>query len=141
MNRRDFVLGLSCATVALVVGVSCKKEARCKNCGMKIDPTSAWRSELIGEDGSVTSFDTPRCAFQSWRSGKTAAKTIRVQEYYDRQTRDGADVRFVIGGDVVGPMGPDLVPIDPPRASKFIQDHGAERALRVDEITLQVLAK
>ena len=55
-------------------------------------------------------------------------------------SRDGNDVRFVIGGDVVGPMGPDLVPVDPPRASKFIQDHGADRALRLDEVTTQVLA-
>ncbi len=37
-------------------------------------------------------------------------------------------------------MGPDLVPVDPPRTSKFIQDHGAERALKLDEVTPQVLA-
>jgi copper chaperone NosL len=63
-----------------------------------------------------------------------------VQEYYDRQMRDGNDVRFVIGGDVVGPMGPDIVPVDPPRSSKFIQDHGADRALRLEEVTSQILS-
>jgi copper chaperone NosL len=63
-----------------------------------------------------------------------------VQEYYDRQTRDGSELRFVIGGDVVGPMGPDLVPVDPARSSKFIQDHGADRALKLEEITPEVLA-
>jgi hypothetical protein len=107
---------------------------------MRIDPTSAWRAELVGEDGHVTAFDTPRCALTSWRSGTTPAKTLRVQEYYDRQLRDGNDVRFVIGGDVVGPMGPDIVPVDPPRASKFIQDHSADRALRLDEVTPQILS-
>jgi copper chaperone NosL len=140
MKRRQFVLGLSLSMLALVSASACKKDARCKHCGMRIDPTSAWRADLVGEDGKVTSFDTPRCALQSWRSGTTLAKTIRVHEYYDRQTRDGNDLRFVIGGDVVGPMGPDLVPVDPPRSSKFIQDHGADRALRLDEVTTQVLS-
>lgn len=139
MKRRDFVLGAGC--VALFgSAVACRKDARCKHCGMRVDPASGWRAELVGDDGKVTTFDTPRCALQSWRAGTTPAKSIRVQEYYDRQTRDGNDVRFVIGGDVVGPMGPDLVPVDPPRASKFIQDHGADRALRLDEVTTQVLA-
>jgi hypothetical protein len=30
--------------------------------------------------------------------------------------------------------------VDPPRASKFIQDHAADRALRLDEVTSAVLA-
>ena len=143
MKRRDFVLGVASVAGATCFGsaaVACKKDARCKNCGMRIDPSSGWRSELVAEDGKVTTFDTPRCALQSWRSGTTPAKSIRVQEYYDRQTRDGNEVRFAIGGDVVGPMGPDLVPVDPPRASKFIQDHGAERALKLDEVTTEILA-
>ena len=142
MNRRQFVLVLSSSLVlasASALG-GCKKAERCKHCGMKIDPTSAWRTDLVGDDGKLTAFDTPRCALTSWRSGATPARSIRVQEYYDRQPRDGNDVRFVIGGDVLGPMGPDLVPVDPPRVSKFIQDHAADRALRLDEVTTQVLA-
>jgi copper chaperone NosL len=145
MKRREFVLALSCSVLALgslTTASGCtKKEARCKHCGMRIDPGSAWRAELVGDDGSVAAvFDTPRCALTSWRTGKTPAKSIRVQEYYDRKTRDGNDVRFVIGGDVVGPMGADLVPVDPPRSSKFIQDHAADRALLLDEVTPQVLS-
>ena len=139
MNRRTLLLGLGVALVTSAATSACKKESRCKNCGMRIDPASAWRAELISDDGKVTAFDTPRCALQSWRSGSTPAKSLRVQEYYDRQTRDGADVRFVQGGDVVGPMGPDFVPVDPARVTKFIQDHGADRAFKLDEITPQVL--
>jgi copper chaperone NosL len=142
MRRRDFVISACGAAFALLFAAACKSktEARCKHCGMRIDPASPWRTELVGNDGTVIAFDTPRCALQSWRAGTTPAKTIRVQEYYDRQTRDGADVRFIVGGDVLGPMGPDLVPVDPPRASKFIQDHSADRALRLDEVTPQVLS-
>src|SRR5215213_7744510 len=115
MKRRAFLVALG------LVALACKKEQRCSHCGMRIDPASAWRTELVSEGGAITSFDTPRCGLTSWRSGKTAAKTIRVQEYYERRWREGTEVRFMIGGDVVGPMGPDLVPVEPSRATKFIQ--------------------
>jgi hypothetical protein len=138
-SRRGFLLASLAIMVALGASTACKKEARCKNCGMRIEAQSAWRAELVGDDGSLTSFDTPRCALQSWRSGKTPAKSVRVLDYYDRKPLDGSAVRFVVGGDVVGPMGPDLVPVDPARVGKFLQDHGAERALRVEEVTLEVI--
>ena len=38
-------------------------------------------------------------------------------------------------------MGPDLVPVDPARVTKFIQDHGAARGLKPDEIDVAVLDK
>jgi len=138
MNRRSFLAASLVLALALASG--CKQEERCRNCGMKIDHTSAWRAELIGDDGKPISFDSPRCALTSWRGGKSSGKALRVQEYYDRTFRDAKDVRFVVGGDVAGPMGPDLVPVDPARVTKFIQDHGADRALRLDEITPAVLS-
>lgn len=135
MRRRAFLVG-SLAAFA----VACKKpDPRCKHCGMKIDPTSAWRADLVANDGTLVPFDTPRCALTSWRSGKTQAKDLRVQEYYDRVWRDSAEVRFVLGGDVLGPMGPDLVPVDGQRSAKFVQDHGADRAISIDQVTLDVL--
>lgn len=129
-SRRAVVLG----SLVSLAFVACKKEPRCKRCGMKLDPKSAWRTDLVGDDGTVTSFDTPRCALTSWREGQTKAKSIRVQEYYDHVTKDGTEVRFMLGGDVVGPMGPDFVPVDAARAAKFIQDHGAEKALTLEEV-------
>ena len=139
MLRRDFLL----LATALFATAACKSkpaEQRCKHCGMKVDPSSAWRSDLVAADGSTSSFDTPRCALTSWRSGKSEAASLRVQEYYERTWRNAEELRFIIGGDVIGPMGPDLVPVEPSRATKFIQDHGADRALRLDEITTDVLA-
>jgi hypothetical protein len=132
MLRRSFVAGA-------VLLVACKKESRCKQCGMRIDPSSPWRTELVADDGTVTSFDTPRCAFTSWRRGATPAKTLRAQDYYERRWARAEELRFVVGGDVPGPMGPDLVPVEPARALKFVQDHGADRAYLADEITMAVL--
>jgi nitrous oxide reductase accessory protein NosL len=140
VNRRSFLAGALGLFAIAAAPAACKKEERCMNCGMKIDRASAWRAELVAADGSVAQFDSPRCALTAWRGGKVQGKTLRVQEYYDRRFRDAAELRFVIGGDVSGPMGPDLVPVDPSRALKFIQDHGADRAVALGEITPDVLA-
>jgi len=130
IDRRGFLVG-----IALLA--ACKREERCKHCGMKIDKTSAWYTE-VGDDH----FDTPRCAFTYVRAHKMSGVAVRVREYYDASgpLRDGSTLRFIAGGDVVGPMGPDLVPVEPSRASKFIQDHGADHAYTLDEITPEVLA-
>lgn len=140
MLRRDFILAVMTSAVVVACKGKAGEERRCKHCGMKIEPASAWRADLVASDGTITSFDTPRCALTSWRSGTSKAAALRAQEYYERAWRDAGELRFVIGGDVVGPMGPDLVPVDPSRATKFIQDHGGDRALRVEEITADVLA-
>lgn len=137
--RRRQLLAL--ALGALVVSACKKTEARCKNCGMKIDPASSWTTELVLSDGSTARFDTPRCALVSWRSGKSQATGLRAQDYYDRRWRSGAELRFVAGGDVLGPMGPDFVPVDPAQAAKFVRDHGAAGAYTLDELTLEVVTK
>lgn len=133
--RRSFLVGA-------VLLAACKREERCKTCGMKIDRASVWRSELVAADGKVTQFDTPRCALYGWRKEKLPAVSMRVREYYDASgpLRDARELRFVVGGDVVGPMGPDFVPVEPARVTKFIQDHGAEKAFALDEITAEVIS-
>lgn len=111
---------------------------------MKVDRANAWTTEVLLNDGATVFCDTPRCALTAWRVTKTLfANGIRVREYYDAKgpMRDGKDLRFVVGGDVHGPMGPDFVPVEPSRVSKFIQDHGADRAYTLDEISPEVLLK
>lgn len=105
---------------------------------MKIDPASAWRAELV-DAAKVTSFDTPRCALLAWRTGKASAQSIRLQEFYDRAWRDGTELRFALGSDVIGPMGADAVPLDPSRAAKFAADHAAARIVTLDALTRALL--
>jgi hypothetical protein len=122
-------------TLALaLVLVACKPAgARCAHCGMKIDPASPFVAQLDDKQ-----FDTPRCALTEWlASGKRG--TVRVQDYYDRASHPASDVRFVTGSDVVGPMGPDLVPVDAARVAKFEKDHGGTRALALADIDEKAL--
>ena len=126
----------ACA-LALTLAVGCKKsEPRCERCGMKLDPQSAWNAELVLPSGETKKYDTPRCALQA-RTGLEGA--VRVQEFYGKAWSDGKQVRFVPGSDVLGPMGPDIVPVDPARAGKFVADHGGGPALPLEAVTPAVI--
>jgi nitrous oxide reductase accessory protein NosL len=134
--RRSFVL----AVAASFAAVACQRDgrARCATCGMPIDPASPWRADLV-TDGAPVAFDTPRCALLAWRTGRVAARALRVQEFYERAWRDAGELRFVAGSDVVGPMGADLVPVDPARTTKFLSDHHGARAYELSSVTSDVL--
>ncbi len=126
-NRRA-VLGLALGLA--VAGAACKgkDEARCAHCGMKIAPDSPWKTEVVGA-GKVAVYDTPRCAL--FDAVGTASK-VRVQEFYDRNWLDASEVRFVRGSDVLGPMGPDLVPVNAAHVAKFTKDHGGTAVAYAD---------
>jgi hypothetical protein len=106
---------------------------------MPLDPKSPWNAELVRADGTKALFDSPRCALLCWRTGQVDAKEIRVQEYYDRAWRSGSDVVFVASSDVAGPMGADVIPVDPERARAFVREHTGTRPLTLPEVTLELL--
>ncbi len=125
--RRHF-LALS---VAVALLPACGKGGeRCGTCGMKVDPASAFRA-TVASGSRLQPFDTNRCALTALRAG---GGKLTVQEFYSRAPVDGAAVRYVIGSDVLGPMGPDLIAVDPAKVDKFARDHGSARALTLGEI-------
>jgi hypothetical protein len=89
---------------------------------MKIDPASAWIS-YVEIDGKELAFDTPRCALTAWRKAGARAGAARFREYYSQELKRAEDLRFVAGSDVVGPMGPELVPVAVETAPRFARDH------------------
>jgi nitrous oxide reductase accessory protein NosL len=47
---------------------------------------------------------------------------------------------YVIGSDVLGPMGHELIPLENQAdAEEFLHDHGGTRILRFKEVTLPLL--
>jgi nitrous oxide reductase accessory protein NosL len=134
------LLRAALATGALALGLmsaSCKRtEDRCSYCGMKVKPDSAWR---VVDKTNQRSFDTPRCAFGAKLEGKEKVGALELVDYYDREARPSVDLVYVAGSDVIGPMGPDLVPVKPAMVDKFTKDHGKKAVYREAEITPAVL--
>jgi copper chaperone NosL len=112
---------------------------RCALCGMTVDASSGWRAGARASNGDALSFDTPKCLFR-YRDERGAMREPWVIEYYSQARRSADDLFFVIGADVQGPMGRDLVPIaGRENAERFAHDHGG-RVLAHDEVTREVVS-
>lgn len=142
MALKTSAIPLALALTFTLGGLHCKKNEtpRCGRCGMVVDPKSAFQAELLMPDtGGRLAFDSPKCALKH-RATRKVRTTLRVQEYYSRNWIDGSEVRFVIGSDVIGPMGKDFIGVSPSQTEKFVKDHGGDKTLTLAEIDDTVLA-
>jgi len=133
-------LGLLICAGALFVGCNPKGE-RCRKCGMLVDEAPRWIAGLTNSTGHQERFCCERCMFAHWRSTEGApTRDAWVTEYYTQQRMPVGEVLFVMGSDVIGPMGKALVPIaGRAAAEQFMKDHHGSGILSADEITLEVL--
>jgi nitrous oxide reductase accessory protein NosL len=108
--------------------------ARCGNCGMTVAPTSPWRAGLVAPDGAEALFDAPKCMIE-WLRAHPGSRDAWAIDYYSAERRPAESLFFVLGSDVQGPMGRDLVPIaGRDRAERFARDHHGTRVLAWSEI-------
>jgi len=112
---------------------------RCAKCGMDVESAPRWIAGLTLEDGTDQRFCSPRCLF-AWRIQTGAEGSPWVTEYYSQQRMPAAELHFVVGSDVIGPMGSALVPVAGLKAAEqFRHDHDGERVVELSEITLELL--
>ena len=121
---------------------------RCPVCGMFTAPFPDSVSQIIFRDGSYLTFDGPKDLFRYFLSParylpQEASKEIKavfVKDYYSLTPIDARSAWFVIGSDVFGPMGKELIPFARQEdASGFLQDHHGRAVLGFGEITAEVL--
>ena len=68
------------------------------------------------------------------------ANSLWVTDYYTTKLIDGKKVLYVVGSDVLGPMGRELVPHKSEKAARnFEKDHGGKKVLGFQEIDLGLL--
>ena len=121
---------------------------RCPVCGMFVMPYPEWIAQVRLRDGSTVFFDGCKDLFRYLLlnnrhrpegSGKGVA-AIFVTNYYDGETIAARNAYFVVGSDVMGPMGPELVPHRSyGAAADFVKDHHGLAILRFDDINEGVI--
>ena len=126
------------------------KKAKCPVCGMFVYKYPDWVGEVFFQDGSVAFFDGAKDLFKyyfnlkKYNPNKTQKDiaVIYVTEYYDLKLMDARKAFFVIGSDVYGPMGRELIPfLTKEDAEEFKRDHKGTRILVFQEITPAVIRK
>ncbi len=68
-------------------------------------------------------------------------QAMGVTDYYATARIDALAASYVVGSDVLGPMGHELVPHDgDEQAREFLADHKGRRVLRFAEVSASLLA-
>lgn len=120
------------------------KEDRCPVCGMFVAPYADWVAEIVFADSTSYFFDGVKDLAKFYfniekyvpRKTDKNIEAIRVTEYYGLQRIDARTALYVIGSDVYGPMGKELIPLAGREdAEVFLKDHKGRRILRFEDIT------
>jgi nitrous oxide reductase accessory protein NosL len=121
---------------------------RCPVCGMFAAKYPDWIAEVLFADGSYAVFDGPKDMFKyladlkQYAPGK-AQKDIRavvVNDYYAVNPINAREAYFVVGSDVLGPMGRELIPFEREQdARAFMKDHHGKKVLSFEAITPDVM--
>lgn len=123
-------------------------EDACPVCGMFVAPHAEWSAQVVFADGSAVFFDGCKDLFgyllardrflPDRRAEEIAA--VFVTSYYELEPVAAADAWYVLGSDVYGPMGSELVPHGTrDEAEEFLRDHHGSRIVGFDEVTADLL--
>ena len=116
--------------------------AKCPVCGMFVSKYPKWAAKLSFSGGHEHYFDGAKDFFKYYFSPKRYGGThgqpteLIVTDYYTLKAIDAKKAWYVIGSDVYGPMGHELIPFERKSdAQGFMHDHHGKRLLRFEEIT------
>jgi nitrous oxide reductase accessory protein NosL len=158
ISRRVVLQTLAAAAAAISTGQSAHAKPvklpapgprdTCPVCGMFVAPYPYWVATVLWRDGKAVHFDGAKDFFKylqdlkKYEPGRAMAdlQAMGVTDYYATGRIDAAAAFYVIGSDVLGPMGHELVPHDTEaEAKEFMADHSGKRVLRFREVTQAML--
>ncbi|OGW25963.1 MAG: nitrous oxide reductase accessory protein NosL [Nitrospirae bacterium GWC2_42_7] len=128
--------------------VKVKESDKCKVCGMFVSKYTNWIAQIIFNDGSYAVFDGPKDMFRYYLNlskynpskKQTDISAVFVTEYYSAKIMEANNLFFVLGSDVLGPMGYELIPVaSEQNAKEFLKDHNGKKILKFEQITLEAL--
>jgi nitrous oxide reductase accessory protein NosL len=121
---------------------------KCPVCGMFVNKYPDWVVSITFKDSTTLFFDGAKDFFsyylniQKYPAARNQASisVVTVKDYYTLKPVDARKASFVLGGDVYGPMGKELVPFEKPAdAQAFLKDHKGKKILRFVDVTPALL--
>ena len=127
-----------------------KPADKCPVCGMFVAKYPDFLAQVIYTDGTYALFDGAKDLFKylfaldTYAAGRNRADiaSVYVTDYYSLSPVDGRTAWYVVGSDVFGPMGRELIPFArEAEAREFLQDHAGPELLRFDTVTPAIIGK
>ena len=122
----------------------------CPVCGMLVSKYPNWVATVVWKNGRAQHLDGAKDMFKYVQSlpkyapGRNRAdiKFIVVTEFYNLEKIEAGKALYVMGSDVMGPMGHELVSFATRAdAEDFLKEHKGKRILVYDEVTPEIIVK
>ena len=122
---------------------------KCPVCGMFVAKYPDFLAQIIFKDSSYAMFDGAKDMFKYYLKMKTYnpskkqsdIDSVYVTDYYSLKPIDGLKAYYVIGSDVNGPMGRELIPFEKESdAREFLKDHKGRSMVRFRQVTAATLS-
>ena len=117
---------------------------KCPVCGMFVAKYPDFIAAIKFKDGAYAFFDGAKDMFKyyfdlkkyNFNKEQADIDSIRVTDYYDLSPINGSTAFYVVGSDIYGPMGRELIPFSKEAdAREFLKDHKGKSLLRFQEVT------
>ena len=121
---------------------------KCPVCGMFVYKYPDWVASITYQDKTTVFFDGAKDMFKYYHNLAEYAperklediQAISVKDYYELEMIGARTAYFVLGSEVYGPMGKELVPLATEEdAQSFLKDHQGKTIVRFDEVTTELL--
>ncbi|EQB40697.1 hypothetical protein M947_00160 [Sulfurimonas hongkongensis] len=117
------------------------EDEKCPICGMFVYKYPKWAAQIFYADKHY-SFDGVKDLMKYYFLNKDGISKILVTDYYSQKAIEARESFFVVGSDVYGPMGDELIPFAKLEDAKtFSLDHKGKKILKFDEIDELVIRK
>lgn len=114
--------------------------AKCPVCGMLVGKNPNWAAMIEVQGGENLYFDGVKDLMKYYFEKGKGFDKIFVTDYYKLHKIDAKSAFYVLGSNVLGPMGDELIAFDSESAAKtFAKDHGGKSVLKFDEIQESVI--
>jgi len=117
------------------------KDAKCPVCGMFVHKYPKW-SALMVVKGQKHYFDGVKDMMKyyifdaDFPYKREEIEQLKVSDFYTLKEIEAKEAYYVIGSDVFGPMGDELIPFESEEGAKnFMGDHKGDKIVKFDEIT------
>ncbi|CZE48867.1 nitrous oxide reductase accessory protein NosL [Campylobacter geochelonis] len=125
---------------------------RCPVCGMFVYKYPRWAAKIYLKDDSYEVFDGVKDMMKflhnpakfgiSVKNGEKFFTKALVSDYYTQHPLDAKEAFYVVGSDVLGPMGHELIPFkNEEDARAFKLDHKGTDIVKFSEISPMILCK
>ena len=125
--------------------ISVPKDSKCPVCGMIINKYPKWVA-FIEESGKKHYFDGVKDMMKfyifdaDFPYDRSKIEEIKVTDFYTLKGIDAKEAFYVIGSNIYGPMGEELVPFETKEeAQNFMKDHKGKKIIEFKDITPKVV--